>query len=687
LASTGTRARLPRFLPPDPRVEEPYLFTPKLALRVAILGILAFAVFGILLLRLWSLQILSSAHYTRLADNNQIRTERTPAQRGLILDRNGATLVRNVSGTDVVVRPDRLRTGKGRDTELRGLAQALGLPLATIADKLRAARSDPFTPITLRVGVHKDQVEFLQERETQFPGVEIVDTPQRYYNSQALAAQLLGYTTEVSAPQLAQFRKQGLECTPFRATSSPPKCVAGGDQIGQSGVEATYDSYLRGDAGIVQKRVTARGATISQDVYSSAQPGDNLRLTIDIGLQRAAERALRYGIQLARNEGHWAADGGAIVALDPNNGEVLAMASAPTYKPSVFVGRTDPKKLAPLLNQKAAAAASFPALDRVTQGVYPPGSTFKPVTALAAIEERLISPYQTLQCTGSYFVPGVTGPGQIFKNWDPNVDQPMSLPTAIAASCDTYFYQLGRMFYGLPGSQGHPLQAWASRFGIGSPTGIDLGGEARGLLPTPEWREATYTKKSDPCCWQIDRSWKPGDSIQLAIGQKDILVTPLQMARFYALIANGGKLVTPHVALDVEDPNAKGQVLRRFDPPPPEESGVDATALESVRQGLYEATHSSFGTSWAVFGSFPISVSGKTGTAEQVVQPPGADHPMLLDQSWWCGYAPSDHPTITVCALIQNGGHGGTAAAPAALKVFEHFFHVGAPAIGAVHSD
>src|SRR5262249_37109144 len=210
--------------------------------------------------------------------------------------------------------------------------------------------------------------------------------------------------------------------------------------------------------------------------------------------------------------------------------------------------------------------------NRVTAGLYPPGSTFKPVTAIAAMQEHLISPYQTLQCTGSYIVHGETGQSQVFKNWDPGVNEPMSLPTAIAASCDTYFYQLGMMFYGLPGSQGHPLQAWASRLGIGGLTGIDIGPESRGLLPTPEWREATYTKKTDPENWQIDRIWKPGDSIQLAIGQKDILVTPLQMARFYSLIANGGKLVTPHVAEDVEHPAPNGQppeILPRFDPPPP----------------------------------------------------------------------------------------------------------------------
>jgi penicillin-binding protein 2 len=244
-------------------------------------------------------------------------------------------------------------------------------------------------------------------------------------------------------------------------------------------------------------------------------------------------------------------------------------------------------------------------------------------------------------------------------------------------SCDTYFYELGYRFYGLPPDRGHPLQAWAGRFGFGGLTGIDVGPEEKGLLPTPEWREATYTKKSDPCCWEVDRLWKPGDSIQLAIGQKDLLVTPLQMARFYALIANGGKLVTPHVVKAIDG--------HPFVARPPDDTHVDAAALAAVRDGLYQATHASYGTSAAVFSGFAIPIAGKTGTAEKVVHLPGYDG--LMDQSWWCGYGPSNDPELVVCALIENGGHGGSAAAPAAAQVFAKYFHVPPPEIGEVHSD
>ena len=193
---------------------------------------------------------------------------------------------------------------------------------------------------------------------------------------------------------------------------------------------------------------------------------------------------------------------------------------------------------------------NYPALDRAIDGAYPPGSTFKPVTALAAMQEHILSPFESLQCTGHVHETH----GHVFKNWDPFVNEAMTLPTALAQSCDTYFYQVGYRFYGCPSTAASRCRRWASRFGFGAKTGIDLGAEVPGSLPTPEWRKKTYTKKTDPGHWQIDRLWKPGDSIQLAIGQKDLLVTPMQMARFYALIANGGKLVTPHLLQDVEQP-------------------------------------------------------------------------------------------------------------------------------------
>ena len=332
-----------------------------------------------------------------------------------------------------------------------------------------------------------------------------------------------------------------------------------------------------------------------------AQPGYAIRLTLDMRLQRAAEQALRYGIDLAHENDHWAANGGAIVALDPRDGAVLAMASSPTYKPSVFVGRTDPEKLQALYDD-----SRNPLFNRATAGLYPPGSTWKPVTALAGMQEHVFSAYESIQCTPSATY-GLDE--QRFGNWNPFVNRAMMLPEALAESCDTYFYDIGNRFYEGGSDSRVRMQQWARKFGFGAPTGLDIGGEADGLVPTPEWRKKTFD--SD---W--DRAWNPGDSIQLSIGQKDLLVTPLQMAAFYAMLANGGKIVSPYLVSDVEQPGAKGSprvVLRRFAPTPPKSADVDPAALAAVRDGLYAATHSSAGTSSSVFANYPCRSRARRG--------------------------------------------------------------------------
>ena len=424
-------------------------------------------------------------------------------------------------------------------------------------------------------------------------------------------------------------------------------------------------------------RVDSRGNQTSPiELRREATPGYALRLTLDMRLQRATEEALQYGIDLAHQNEHWAANGGAIVALDPRDGAVLAMASAPTYKPSVYVGRVDPKKLSALYDE----GANNPLFNRATAGLYPPGSTWKPVTALAGMQEHVFSPYESLQCT-PFATYGLDR--QRFRNWNPYVNRPMTLPVALAESCDTYFYEIGNRFYEGGSESRIRMQQWARRFGFGGPTGLDIGGEADGLLPTPEWRRKTFDTD-----W--DRAWNPGDSIQLAIGQKDLLVTPLQLAAFYAMLANGGNVVSPYLVSNVEQPGGKGSppvVLRRFAPRPPQPAGVDPAALAAVRDGLYSATHSASGTSSGVFANYSVPISGKTGTAEKVVQLPGYPSDHLEDQSWWCGWGPSDSARLVVCALIENGGHGSSAAAPAALRVFERYFGVDAPPSIVVDTD
>ena len=647
-----------RNLPGDPRTSEPYRLTPQTALRVAILAFLALGVFALLFLRLWALQVLSGDRYLAQANDNRVRTVRVEAPRGPVLDENGRLLVTNVPGTRVELWPaDLPKNWPAQRNELRALTYVTGVTVKDMLAQLRQHSLDPLTPIVVQNGLHRDQIDYLREHGAEFPGVRLQKSYLRKYPYQSLAAQVLGYVGQISPTEYKALKPKGYNQT---------------DSIGQAGVESTYDTYLRGKDGKAQLTVDSLGRPKGQAVLQTQfTPGEALRLTIDIRLQRAAEQALREGVHLAKVSGiegqH--ADGGAIVAMNPQNGAVLAMASYPTYKPSIFVGRKDATKLASVLGPKAVLA-NFPGLNRAIDVAYPPGSTFKPVTALAAMQEHLLTPTESIHCT-----PTFKAYGQPFNNWTPLIDQWIDLPTALAMSCDTYFYELGKRFYLLKQDRGHPLQGWANRFGLGEKTGIDLGPEVAGLMPTPEWRCTHYG--GPPCAGYVDRIWKPGYSIQMAIGQGQMLVTPLQMTRFYAMIANGGKLVTPHLADDVEltgNNGKRARTLRRFGAQPAEPTGVDPTALRYVQLGLEEATHASIGTGSGVFGNFPVDIAGKTGSAELNVPLPGYQYPQNLTQSWFCGYGPFDAPTIVVCAVIENGGHGGTAAAPAALRVFEQYF-------------
>jgi penicillin-binding protein 2 len=667
------RSRSSRFLPPEPGVEAPYRLTPGLALRVGVIGAIVLAAFAVLFVRLWSLQVLSGDRYLGKAQSNQIRTIRLDAPRGPILDRTGTVIVDNTPGTAVKLWVDDLPT-KQRFAVVKRLASVLSLnPQELAKDVEERLKSDPLTPLTVKTAVHEEQVAYLAEHQTDFPGVRIQHTYLRDYRYGDLGAQVLGFVGEISAETLEAKQKEGLG-----------NRYASGDEIGQSGVERTYDTFLRGTAGEAQIRVDSLGNTQGPpEMKTQPTSGQALRLTIDIELQKAAEKGLQQGIAIAKANDSWYANGGALVALDPQNGAVLAMASTPTYNPSIWVGRKDTKKLEPLLDAEAAKKANYPALNRVTQVEYPPGSTWKPVTALAAMQEHLLSPYESIPCPPFAFY---GRDKQRFRNWDPYVNHPMQLAEALARSCDTYFYEVGNRFYEGGDAGRVRMQQWAAKFGFGAPTGLDIGNEADGLLPTPAWRKRTFA--SD---W--DKAWNPGDSLQLAIGQKDVTVTPLQMARFYAMIANGGKLVTPYLVEQAETPRGNGQapmVQRRFTPDPPRPTGVDPAAVQVIRDSLFKATHLDYGTSSGTFGAYPVAVAGKTGTAEKVVNIKGYPVGHIEDQAWWCGYGAAgvgDVPGIVVCAVIENGGHGGTAAAPAAMKVFEKYFKVKAPAAQTVKTD
>jgi penicillin-binding protein 2 len=642
----SSTAHPPGFLPPDPRVEEPYRLTPQTALRIAILGVLAVTVFCALFFRLWALQVISGERYLEDAKNNQIRSFRLQAPRGSIVDRNGQILVSNTPGTIVQIWPAALDDvpHEQRVRMLRRLARVLRLRPIDVRRAVQArAATDPLTPVVVDTNVGDTGASYLMEHQAEFPGVQITQAYLRHYDRGAIASQLLGYTGEISEEQLDARTKDG---------------YASGDIIGQTGIEAAYDGYLRGAPGVGRVFVDALGRVTSERQFSQLpEAGDTVRLTIDSRLQRAAENAIAYGIRLAHDDGEWAADGGALVAMNVRTGEILALASNPTYDPTVWVDR-DPKRIEGL----GRPGANHPTLNRAISGLYPPGSTFKPFTALAALQEGMLTSGELIQCTGKRIIDG-----QTFMNWDPYKNMPMTLAVALANSCDTYFYDVALRFYRREDS---PLQRWSRQMGFGRRSGVDVGPEETGLVPTPAWRRRFFDT-------EIDKIWTSGDSVQLAIGQGDLLVTPLQMTRAYAMIANGGKLVEPHIVKAVEEPRNEGEppvVLRPYTPKPPKDIDLDPNALRIVQEGLFDATHANYGTSQSVFGAFPRGIAGKTGTAEKFVQLPGFQG--LRDQSWWCGYGPYEKPELAVCALIENGGHGGTAAAPAALAVFEKYFGV-----------
>jgi penicillin-binding protein 2 len=668
LASRATPLRPGRFLPRDPRVDAPYRLTPQLVFRIGILGALTLAAFAILFVRLWALEVLSGNQFLTLAENNQLRLVSIDAPRGPIEDRYGRVLVQNTNATAVKIWPADLPR-HGAYQELRRLSRILEVPLADVTTEIKKHQGDPVTPVTVKDSITEGEAHYLLEHKTEFPGMSITNTFVREYPFGDLAAHILGYVGEISPDQLKELKG-------YKAA----------DKIGQGGVESAFDKELRGRPGLSQLRVDSLGRPISPiEPKEPTTPGYAVRLTLDAKLQRAAQQAVIDGINRAQADHKWYAKAGAIVALDPRDGAIRALASYPTFDPAAF---TSHKKgaLDFLTKEDVAKADNYPALDRAIAGAYPPGSTFKPVTALAAMQEHILSPYESKPCTPTYKTSG-----QVFKNWDPFVNQPMTLPTALAQSCDTYFYQVGKSFYDLPADRGQPLQKWARTFGFGQSPGLDVGPATSGLLPTIDWKHKTFTKKTDPYNWQVDRLWKPGDSIQLAIGQKDMLASPLQMARFYALLANGGKLVTPHLASAIEQggptkgPSQGALVLRRYQAPV-KELNLDPGAISAIRAGLFDATHDGLGTSSSVFGHYQVPIAGKTGTAETHADD-GSGYAVKTDTSWWCGFGPYDSPRLVVCAVIENGGFGGAVAAPAALQVFEEYFHKKAAEASSAQTD
>jgi penicillin-binding protein 2 len=652
--------------------------TPQLAMRVAILGGVALALFGIVFFRLWFLQVLSGDQYLAQASTNRVRDVVVQAPRGEMVDRHGTVMVENRRAVAVVVSPPKLpQDVRARARELASLSRAIGASTrprrCTVGrQRLRAMEVDclvrkgvwnlPYADVTVRTDVPREVYAYLGERAQQFPGVSIEQVFLRSYPYREVGAQLFGTVGQISQQELRQSHYRG---------------VRGGTLVGQSGLEYTYDRYLRGRDGATRVQVDALG---NPKGYLRERPpvqGENLRLSVDLGLEKAGQAALATGIGLANGNGH-PAQSGAFVALDPRNGEVLAMGSTPSFDPNILTRPISERAY----QDQLGAARDYPQINRALAADYPVGSTFKIVTAAAALVTGLITPETVYDDTGT-FREGLL----VRRNAGGASYGPVSLVRALQVSVDTFFYNLGAQLNADPSTHrnGGALQAWARKFGFGRPTGIDIGGEHGGTVPSPRWRDERnrlqaecvrdHARHKDPAkqrfrgvCAYADgtnRPWSEGDNTSLAVGQGDFLATPLQLAVAYAAIENGGTVVRPHVGLQIADRH--GRVLQEIDPKPARHIDIPAGDLSAIQEGLHAAAQQPGGTSYDVMGTFPKQVYGKTGTAQ---------FSLRADQSWYVAYVPDPVRPIVVAATIESGGFGAEAAAPAVRLILSQWFGV-----------
>jgi penicillin-binding protein 2 len=692
--------------PRPPREGRPQ--SVQLALRVAMLGGLAVVLFAVLFFRLWVLQVLSAERYETAAAASQARTVRVQAPRGRILDVNGNVLVGNRPGDAITfdltsddhvaracaVQPPKqapppppptnaqmkklLKGLKGKRRQrkkarilaasqpkpapkvwrgcaatngtLVTLAERTGTPLAVFEDRIHEAIGRaPFEPVTLIEDAERPLIFYVKENGARFPGVRIAKRTLRDYPAYdaslkvGYAAQIFGTIGEVTKSDLGD-------------TETYPGAEAG-DVVGHSGIERSYDRWLRGRDGTLNVTVDAQGNPQGRATLSPAPvPGRDVVLTLDINLQHAAENALRKGIAIARQEGgpngkpmpHAAR--GALLVMDVKTGAIRAMASWPSFNPRQTVGKGSDAYFAKLF----AKSSSAPMLDRAINGIYPPGSTFKPVTAIAAIENGFSSVSDEILCGKDLVVDG-----QKYRNFETDTNSYISLRTALAQSCDTYFYALGARLYQHTSKNGdfQPQPEWMRKLGFGSSTGLDIPDSA-GVAPDAAYKKKLFGK--DP----INNRWTSGDAVNASIGQGFVQVTPLQMASLYALIANGGTLVTPHLAQTIDDPG--GQVVKQLRFKPRRKIDIDPFVLETIRSGLRGVTHDISGTAAKAFAGFPVGVAGKTGTAQK---------PPLDDFAWFAGYAPIEDPQLVAVAVIEQGGFGGVGAARAVRDTFAAAFN------------
>lgn len=569
--------------------------------KIRIFGYFIIAGFLILLIRLWQLQILQGAEYRKISESNRLRVVGVPAPRGIIFDRNGIPLVKNAPYFCASLIP-----GEFDESLVPALSELLGMPEQDVEEKLTKAADSPFSPVRLKEGLSFKEVNYIEARRSDFPGLMIEIEVSRGYIFGNTGAHLIGYLGKMTPAQSKN--------PEFRDV--PPEAF-----IGQWGVEKLYDKSLRGTAGQKVIEVDALGREIRLLQEKSPVRGSDLSLSIDIALQKEAEKAF---------EGKT----GALVALQPGTGEILGYVSSPSFDPNKFakgIGREEWVSLSSDVN--------LPMLNRAIQSQYPPGSTFKIIMAIAGLEEGVIDESTKVDCRG-----GISFGRWHFGCWRKGGHGVVSLHRALVESCDVYFYEVGKRL-GID-----KIYEYAMRLGLGKPTGIPLGAEKKGLIPNTKWK--MEAKKAQ---------WFLGETYVNSIGQGYVSATPVQMATMMSAVADGGNIYQP-------------SLLKGAKPILVKNAGVKPETLEKVKSALNGVVNEPSGTGWLA-KSGVATIGGKTGTAQVVGLRRDSKYlsEKLRDHAWFVAFAPVEKPEIAMSVLVEHGGHGGSAAAPIAKKAIEAY--------------
>lgn len=574
-------------------------------------------IFVVLICRLVYLQLVAGDYYHSLAEGNRLRAIPIAAMRGIMYDRNGQILVGSRPSFMVTYVP----TKDGMtDDELKKLSRLINQPEDKLREKIQKVKS-AYVPTVLATDLTQDIVTKIEEQRNELPGISVDVQPIRYYPYNEMAAQIFGYVGQIDEEDMKRLKGQ--------------EGVSNITQIGRAGLESYYDDILRGKDGGRQVEVDAAGTPVKEMERKNPTAGHNIHLTIDLNLQQAAEDAMDK--QIANGIG---THGIAAVAIDPNTGAVLAMASRPAFNPNWFTRGITAKEWAQINDNPY-----HPMENRAIAGEYPPGSTFKLITGSAALELKKVTPDEMIFDSGRHWLVDMRNAGGEALGW-------INFTEALSKSDNVYFYEMGRRV-GI-----EKLAEYARMFGMGKKTGIALRGEASGLVASEEYKKKNF-----------NQDWYLGDTFNSAIGQGFQLVTPLQAAMIVSEVANGGIQYRPFIVNRID--NLDGTPYKIFAPEQIGTLAVSRSTLDLVREGMRNVTEE--GTAGSLFAGFPIQVAGKTGTAENFG---GVDH------GWFVAYAPYNHPRIVIAVLVEQGGYGGVASGPIVKMMLEEYFHVGEYADG-----